>query len=367
MSDQVRSAISPGLRHVLMAAGIVVVIAGLKASADLMIPVIFALFLALLCIPPMRRLQAHGVPGWLSIVIVVFAATLLVLLVAAVIGQSITQFQDALPYYRERLDTIVRDAITWLNAKGVNVEADEIVSKIDTGSIMQLVGDTASSLLATLSNLLLILLTMVFMLLEAHAFPAKLRRALGRPDADLTDFSLAAERVQKYLAIKAWVSLATGACASLLCFALGVDFPLFWGLIAFLFNFVPNIGSIIAAVPVALLALIQLGLTEALFVAAGYFAINMVIGNFLEPRVMGRQLGLSTLVVFLSMLFWGWVWGPVGMLLSVPLTVIVKIALEHSVDFKWVAVLLGPSDEHLPADESQSESTADDAGTMPSS
>jgi predicted PurR-regulated permease PerM len=289
------------------------------------------------------------------------------LLVAVVIGQSVDQFQSSLPYYRERLDTIVRDAIGWLNARGVNVEADEITSKIDTGSLMQLVGDTASGLLATLSNLLLVLLTMIFMLFEAHGFPDKLRRAIGDPDADLRDFALAAERVQKYLAIKAWVSLATGACASLLCFVLGVDFPLLWGLIAFLFNFVPNIGSIIAAVPVALLALIQLGVGDALLVAAGYFAINMVIGNFIEPRVMGRQLGLSTLVVFLSMLFWGWVWGPVGMLLSVPLTVIVKIALEHSDDFRWVAVLLGPGDEAMPDTERQSASADDDAGTMPAS
>ena len=364
MSTADSSADSPGLRRVLIAAGVVVIIAGLKAAADLMIPVILALFLALLCIPPMRRLQTHRVPPWASIVIVVAGATIVLFLVAAVIGQSINQFQESLPDYRQRLDTVIRDGITWLNARGMKIEADEITSALDTGSIMQLVGDTASGLLAALSNLLLVLLTMIFMLLEANGVPAKLRAALGNPDADLGNFAVAAERVQRYLAIKAGVSLATGACATLLCLALGVDFPFLWGLMAFLFNFVPNIGSIIAAIPVVLLALIQLGFGDALLVAAGYFAINMIIGNFIEPRVMGRQLGLSTLVVFLSMLFWGWVWGPVGMLLSVPLTVIVKIGLEHSQDFGWLAVLLGPGELAEP----HSTSTDDDAaGTMPAS
>jgi hypothetical protein len=133
--------------------------------------------------------------------------------------------------------------------------------------------------------------------------------------------------------------------ATALCLALGVDFPFLWGLLAFFLNFVPNIGSVMASLPPILMALIQHGPGRALLVMLGYVVINMVIGNMLEPRLMGRRLGLSTLVVFLSLLFWGWVWGPIGMLLSVPLTVVLKILLEHSEDFRWLAVLLGPGGE----------------------
>jgi predicted PurR-regulated permease PerM len=126
-----------------------------------------------------------------------------------------------------------------------------------------------------------------------------------------------------------------------------------WGLVAFLFNFVPNIGSIIAAVPALLLALVQLGPGPALAAGAGYLVVNIVMGNVVEPRFMGRGVGLSTLVVFLSLVFWGWVLGPVGMLLSVPLTMVVKLALEANPETRWIAVLIGPDVEPEPESSDQ--------------
>lgn len=340
-----------GLRFVVSLAAIVLILAGFKAAAELILPVLMALFLTLLGVPPMRRLERHGVPSGLAVAIVVTAATLAVLLVSAVIGQSINEFQDTLPAYQRRLDQIIVGPIAWLEGHGFEIDAAKLIARLDGAAIMRLVGNTVSGMLAALSNLLLVILTMVFMLLEAQTLPGKIRTALGDPQADLSEFSTAAMRVQKYLVIKAWISLATGALAGILCAACGVDFPLLWALIAFLFNFVPNIGSIIAAVPAVLLTLIIHGPVRALIVALGYLSINMVLGNAIEPRLMGRRLGLSTLVVFVSMLFWGWIWGPVGMLLSVPLTVALKILLEHSDDFRWLAVLLGPGNEPPPPPE----------------
>lgn len=322
----------------------VILVAGMKAAGDLVLPTMTALFLSLLCIPPMRRLERHGVPTPIALILVVFFATLLVVLVLAVIGRSITQFQAQLGDYQARLDLLVGNAISWLAQRGIEINTAELAGHINTGAILGLVSDTASGLLSALSNLFLVILTMIFMLLEASTLPDKLRHAMNDPDADLSGFAQAAERVQQYLAIKAVMSLATGALVGILCALCGVDFPLLWALVAFLFNFVPNIGSIIAAVPAVLLTLIQLGASTALVVALGFFVINMVIGNALEPRLMGQKLGLSTLVVFLSMLFWNWVWGPLGMLLSVPLTVVLKIVFEHTEDLRWIAVLLGPGD-----------------------
>ncbi len=329
-------------------AAIVVVVAGFKAAAELIVPVLVALFLSLLSLPPMRRLERLGVPSIVAIFVVVTVATLLVLSISAVVGRSVARFQSELPTYQTRLDAMFSGAMAWLEGRGVRVDVAKLVSSLDSASIMRLVGDTASGLLAALSNVLLVVITMVFMLVEAQGVSRKLRAAMGDPDADLSSFTRATETVQKYLAIKAAVSLATGALIAILCLIVGVDFPFLWGLIAFLFNFVPNIGSIIAAIPTVLLALIQLGPFEALLVAIGFVVINMVIGNGIEPRLMGRRLGLSTLVVFLSMLFWGWIWGPMGMLLSVPLTVILRILLEHSDDFRWLSVLLGSGDDLSP-------------------
>ena len=126
-----------------------------------------------------------------------------------------------------------------------------------------------------------------------------------------------------------------------ICLALiGLDYALLWATLAFLLNFVPNIGSIIAAVPAVVLALIQLGFMGSLEVALVFIVINIMVGSVFEPKYMGEGLGLSTLVVFLSLIFWGWVFGPVGMLLSIPLTIMLKLALQTDAETIWMALLL---------------------------
>ncbi len=170
--------------------------------------------------------------------------------------------------------------------------------------------------------------------------PNKMRAALPDADTSLASFEKFFTGVRQYLAIKTLVSIATGLIVTAGLMLLGLDYAPLWGMIAFLLNYVPNIGSIIAAVPAILLAIIQLGPFSALLVAVLYLAVNLIMGSAVEPRMMGKRLGLSTLVIFISLVFWGWVLGPVGMLLSVPLTMIVKIALEVNESTRWMAILL---------------------------
>ncbi|EXJ12798.1 AI-2E family transporter [Nitrincola nitratireducens] len=148
-------------------------------------------------------------------------------------------------------------------------------------------------------------------------------------------------QVNQYLVIKTTISLVTGVLVTLWLWWLDVDFPVLWGLIAMLMNYIPNVGSLIAAIPAVLLSLVQLGVSDAIFVASGYLVINIIMGNLIEPRFMGKGLGLSPLVVFLSLILWGWLFGPVGMFLSIPLTMIVKIALEQNESTRWIAIMLG--------------------------
>ncbi len=201
-------------------------------------------------------------------------------------------------------------------------------------------GRGLTALLSTVSSTFVVTLILVFMLLEAAVLPIKIRSALGSPDADLQRFTKAAGEIQKYLGLKTAISAVTGLLIGTWVAILGLDFALTWGFLAFLLNFIPNIGSIIAAVPAVLLALVQLGPAEAILVAAGFLVVNVVLGNLVEPQLMGRTLGMSTLVVFLSLVFWGWLWGPVGMFLSVPLTMILKIGMENSRDLKPIAIML---------------------------
>jgi predicted PurR-regulated permease PerM len=335
-------------QYLLTAASLVIVIGGLKLAAPIILPVLMAMLVALVAMHPIRGLQRRGLPTWLALTLIMIGASLALLFVIGVVGASITKFTAQLPEYRVRLDSLIADGFRVLRDMGADVAPVTLSKSLDSGRIMNLVGDTATGVLALLSSVLLVLLIVIFILLEANGFSAKLRKAMGDRDADLGEWTRAADRVYQYLFIKSVISAGTGVLVSLLTWLGGVDFPLLWGMVAFMFNFVPNIGSIIAAVPAVLLALLLNGVVNAAIIGAGYFVINMVIGNAIEPKIMGEKLGLSTLVVFLSLVFWGWLWGPAGMLLSVPLTVIVKIVLEHSEQFRFVAILLGPS----PTDDS---------------
>jgi predicted PurR-regulated permease PerM len=179
------------------------------------------------------------------------------------------------------------------------------------------------------------------MLLEVSSLPVKLKKIFNDPDKSISQVQSIYDNINKYIAIKTWISLVTGLLATILCIIIGVDYPILWGVLAFALNYIPTIGSFIALIPPVLLTLVQLSPIEALVVLVGYVIINTVMGNILEPKFMGKGLGLSTLVVFLSLIFWGWILGPIGMLLSVPLTITIKIVLDSSEETRWLAVLLG--------------------------
>lgn len=333
-----------GSRFLRTAAYGVILVAGLKAAAGLLVPVLAACLLAVLCIPLMRWLQRRGVPSSVGLILVILALFALSGALTVVLAGSIRNLTRSLPSYQERLDALVAGWSTSLEGFGLAKFDLAVLSERDyTGDLVRLAGTAAEGALNTLSYAFVILLITSFILLEANGFGDKMRRARRDPKADLSGYGRITGQVYDYVSIKTLVSLLTGVLAALLTFALGVDFPVLWGLLAFLLNFVPNIGSILAAIPPVLLALILNGGLSATLVGAGYLLINMVVGNMLEPRIMGRRLGLSPLVVLLSLIFWGWVWGPVGMILSLPMTMVVKILLESSADYRATAVLLGPA------------------------
>ncbi|MGD9008944.1 MAG: AI-2E family transporter [Desulfobacteraceae bacterium] len=326
----------------LTAAACIVIIAGMKAATVILVPFLLSAFIAIISAPPMFWLQRKGVPAVLAVSLVVLLILGIGIIIAALAGQSINQFTQDLPVYQTKIKAQTASAIAILTRLGIDTSSLALTEIFDPGAAMKLAASVLNGLGNMLTNGFLILMTVIFMLLEASSFPVKLQAIKAGPEASLTRWENFLAHVKQYMAIKTWVSLATGIIITIWLAILGIDFPLLWGVLAFALNYVPNIGSIIAAVPAVLLAMIQLGLTKALFAAGGYVAVNLLMGNLVEPRFMGKGLGLSTLVVFLSLLFWGWVLGPVGMLLSVPLTITAKIALDSQPDTRWLAVLLGP-------------------------
>ena len=335
------------LSLLLGAAAFVVVVAGLKAAQALVNPFLLAVFIAVISTPPLFWLEARGLPRGAALLVVVLAVVGVLLGLSVVVGASVNDFTNDLPRYTERLKGQFGSLVEALRGIGIELPLDRqgMADQVNPAWVLQLAGQLFNGFGVVLTNAFLILLAVVFILLEASSFSGKLY-AIAR-DAHLTRAGVDAftGTVRRYLAIKSLMSLGTGASVWLWLSLLGVDYPILWGLLAFLLNFVPNIGSVIAAVPAVLLALVQLGPAAALWTAAGYLAVNVFFGNVLEPRFMGRGVGLSPLVVFLSLVFWGWVLGPVGMFLSVPLTITAKIALAAGDETRWAAVLLGTGRE----------------------
>jgi AI-2 transport protein TqsA len=335
------SGISGPLRILIGLACFVVIIAGMKASAEILMPFLLAAFIAIIAAPAIFWLERRKVPAALAITVVILAVLLFFTLVGTLIGTSVNDFTRQLPNYQLRLGDEIGAVTAWLNARGFQVSLEGVTQYVDPGRAMQLVSNFLRGLGGVLSNTFLIFLTVIFILAEASSFPRKLRLMLG-PRGSMGGFEQFLERMNAYIKIKTLTSLGTGALVSIWLLILGVDYALLWGLLAFLLNYVPNIGSIIASIPAILLAFIQHGTLTAVLTAAGYIVINVGIETFIAPRYTSRGVGLSTLIVFLSLLFWGWVLGPVGMLLSVPLTMIAKIALDSREDTRWLGVMLGP-------------------------
>lgn len=349
---ELQTGLTRELRFLIAAACFVVIVAGMRASAGVLVPFLLSIFIAIISTPPLFWMQQKGIPKFFAILCIMAVIVAIGALLVKFVSGSVNDFTNALPGYERRLLNKSATLIQWLQKQGVDVSERMFRQYFDPGVAMQMAARTLTGLGSVLTNAFLILITVIFILLEAADMPGKIRSAFKDPEKSLSNFGRFTKSVNRYLALKTLFSVITGIVIWAWLLLLGVDYALLWGLLAFLLNYVPNIGSIIAAVPAVLMALVQLGAWAAFFTGLGYLGVNVVLGSLIEPRLMGSGLGLSTLVVFLSLVFWGWVLGPVGMLLSVPLTMIFKIALESNTETRWLAIMLGNQTEP-PADALQ--------------
>jgi AI-2 transport protein TqsA len=346
-------------RMLLLLAALVIAVAGLKAAQNFFLPVLLAFFVATVSFPVTQALVKRRVPRWIAVLLTVlvdfaFIAGMVVLGVvllqdlqdkwntkySAQIYHQVRGSSEGLatkleswgvPDAREKIQTAVES-----NLASLQQIRFERIWDLGTGVLGQLLGFIAAAVI--------FLILTVFMLLEAQTFGHRLKAVSMARGPDIARMLGATRDIQRYLAIKTLVSLVTGFLAGLLCWAAGLDFFILWGIVAFALNFVPVIGSLVAGVAPTILALLIAGWPNALLVAGGYLLINNFLGNFLEPILVGRRFGISILVVVISVMFWGWVWGPLGMLLAVPLTMVLKVILDGSDEFRWIGVAI--SSEH---------------------
>ena len=336
-------AFGAGARALVAAAAFVVVCAGLKAASAIVVPILAAIFLAIVTLPPLALLRRSGLPRWASVVIVLGSVAALLLLAAWILTTNVAAFTRELPRFQAQLRQELDQIVAWLHDRGVDVSPEFMQQQMDAGALLGWMGDALGAAMVLVKDGVFVLLTFAFIMGEAAGLPQKVRMAIGRPDADISHYEGMVTDVQRYLAAKSQTNLLTAILVWLSCWALGTPFAVLIGVAAFFLNYVPTFGAIIAAVPAVLLTMIQYGPGRALVMAGLHVGINMVVGNILEPRLFGARFGLSALVVFLSLVFWGWLLGPVGMFLSVPLMLVVKIFIARTPALRSAAVLLGPA------------------------
>ena len=326
-------------------AALVVLLAGLKAASDIITPFLLAFFISIIGAYPLSWLKKKGVNEVLAVVIVIVFILLFLTIIGGVTGTSIAAFTQGLPTYVTKLQQLEIKWAEQLGNFGIQLHSDNIMKSFDSGKVLSFTATVLNGVGNIMSTSVLILLTVFFILMEAGTLPAKIMLTSKNPQADYEKYHKVIYGVRHYLSIKTLTSLSTGIFIWISLSIIGVDFPILWGLIAFLMNYIPNIGSLLAAIPAILLALVQLGTYGAIWTTVVYVVINLVIGSIVEPRVMAKGLGLSTLVVFVSLVLWGWLLGIVGMFLSVPLTMIAKIYFEANPKTKWIAVYLSSEDD----------------------
>lgn len=387
MEQPEKKVVRPRSAHALLILGsLCVVVGALKLAQPLFVPVLLSFFIAAVSLPITNWLRAHRVPRVIAVfltVLVDFAfLTGVVLLGITLIGELQDKWESK---YLKLAQTRIEETYTGIEKQleewGLREEAPpravpvgegetpapppafdwakvrELVDEnilalgsVQFNRILSFGTDFVGRVFTFFGTAILVLILTVFMLTEARMFGRRFKAICDARGPNLQRMLSATRDIQRYLGIKTLISLATGVLAGLLCWAAGLDFFLLWGIVAFALNFIPVIGSVIAGVPPTLLALLVSGMPSGIAVAVGYLLINNVLGNFLEPMLMGHRFGVSTLVVVLSVLFWGWLWGAIGMLLAVPLTMMVKVVLDNSEEFRWISVAIS-KEQRKPAEE----------------
>lgn len=343
-------------RIAMLLSSLVICVAGLKAAQNFFVPVLLAFFVATVSYPITKALTKRRVPSFIAVfltVLVDFA------FLAGVVVLGVVLLQDLQNKWNEKYATQIYNQVSQgsealavkLETWGVADAQEKIqlavqsnlanLQQIQFEKIWDLGTGVLGHVVGFFGVAVIFMILMIFMLTEADSFGRKLEAVTKYEGPDIARMLKATRDIQRYLAIKTVISLITGFLAGLLCWFAGLDFYVLWGIIAFALNFIPVIGSLLAGVPPTILALLVAGAPNALVVAAGYLLINNFLGNFIEPILVGRRFGISTLVVVISVMFWGWVWGPLGMLLAVPLTMTVKVFLDGSEELRWIGVAIG--------------------------
>lgn len=333
-------------RFTLFSAAIVVIISGVIFARTFITIIMMAFFISIVAAHPVSWLNSKKVPHVVSVILVLLSILLIISGLSSLVGTSVSSFTAHLGKYENQLQSILVSITDELHKLGIGLSKERMTQLFDPAKILGFTASTLGQFGNLMSNATLMFFIVLFALLEMNSIALKWK-VFGASSTGKTikNLNRLESSVRHYLVIKTFTSLLTGVLVSILLEILGVKYTILWGLIAFLLNYIPNIGSIVAAIPAVLFAWIQLGFMPMIWTVIIFLFVNMLIGYLIEPRVMGRGLGLSNLVVLLSLIVWGYMLGIVGMFFSVPLTMTLKIFLEQNEITLPLAALLGTDED----------------------
>ncbi|WP_368030136.1 AI-2E family transporter [Arcobacter sp. s6] len=321
-------------------ASFVVIIAGVKMSSQVVVILFLAIFISSIFSTLLKVLQKKHIPRLFSYFIILLIVVGIGVMLAYVINISLNDFLTNLPTYEEKLKNTVLDLLHLAQNAGIQIDKTKIMGALNFNSFFGFTTNIIGSIGTFLSKFLLVVIGVAFILAESKSFQTKLRVIFRNNAKKLEHFNLFSFNIQKYFVVKSFTSFLTGFIITIVLTIFGVDYPILWGVIAMLFNFVPVVGSIIASIPAILLTFMNLDINITIWVIILYVVINISISNILEPKLMGRELGLSPLVIFFSLIFWGYILGIVGMFLAVPITMTLKIAFDSNTSTHWLGILM---------------------------
>ena len=341
------------LRFLLGAAAAGVLLVVLSALSPVLVPFLQAAFLIVILSQPVSWLCRKGLGRLPAVLVMVTGVALGIALLAGVIGTSLVEIARTAPAYEQRLDEWSKAIAETLEPLGVTLSLESLDSFLEPRTMVQFVALLAQRLGSTVTRTVFVILLVVFGLLEVPRMAARLPGILQEGDFR-PDFQAFATDVNRYLIVKTWIGLATGLTAGILIALIGVEHALLWGTLTFLLNYIPNIGSLAAAVLPVLLGLLQLGLVSGLLVLLVYVLVNLVFSSILEPRFLGREVGFPPVIIVMSLVLWGWVFGVTGVLLAVPLSMVLKFALESGEETRWIADLISTRARRSPRSQTRS-------------
>lgn len=345
MEKNDNSKIKIKLPFILVFAALIIIVAGIMSAVSIVNPILMSLFISIICAQPIAWLQSKKVPNPVAVFIVVIGIAIVFIGLSDVIGLSLASFSQNVDLYEKNLSEMGTSILEYINGIGINISVTKLSNMFNVSKVMNVTAGVLGQLGAVMGNALTIFFLALFLLLELDDLKIKTKVILKDSTKSHAYIGRIAQNIRHYLSIKTMTSLLTGFLIFVCLKIVGVDYAIIWALIAFLLNYIPNIGSFIAAIPAVLFAVIQLGFPGLIWTAIIFVTVNVIVGSVIEPKVMGKGLGLSTYVVFVSLLVWGFILGTVGMFLSVPLTMAIKIMLEQNESTKWIAILLGTQNE----------------------